>query len=148
MIFNTDHDITSVSAKNLVKDLNHIYQELHINLEKASKLQTKYYNKCHTHKSYKVDDYVYLNMRNFKTRRSNKKLDFKINCSFQIIEIIDKQVYKVKLLLNWQIHDMFYIFLLKQAKSKKEKIYKAFASTEIINEDDESVYTVEAITDS
>ena len=43
---------------------------------------------------------------------------------------------------------MFYIFLLKQAKSKKEKIYKAFASTEIINKDDKSVYIVEAITDS
>ena len=79
-----------ISAKNLVKDLNYIYQELYINLEKASKLQTKYYNKHHMHKSYKVNNYVYLNMRNFKTRRSNKKLDFKINSSFQIIEIIDK----------------------------------------------------------
>ena len=38
IIFNTDHDIMLVSAKDLVKDLNHIYQELHINLEKASKL--------------------------------------------------------------------------------------------------------------
>ena len=28
----------SVSTKNLVKNLNHIYQELYINLEKASKL--------------------------------------------------------------------------------------------------------------
>ena len=52
------------------------------------------------HKSYKVNNYVYLNMRNFKTRRSNKKFDFKINSSFQIIEIIDKQVYRVKLSLN------------------------------------------------
>ena len=43
---------------------------------------------------------------------------------------------------------MFYIFLLKQAKSKKEKIYKAFAFTKIINEDDKLVYTVEAITNS
>ena len=33
-------------------------------------------------------------------------------------------------------------------KFKKEKIYKAFASTEIINKDDKSVYIVEAITDS
>ena len=43
---------------------------------------------------------------------------------------------------------MFHIFLLKQAKSKKEKIYEAFASTKIINEDDEPVYMIEAITDS
>ena len=38
--------------------------------------------------------------------------------------------------------------MLKQAKSKKEKIYKAFASTKIINEDNKLVYTVKAITDS
>ena len=43
---------------------------------------------------------------------------------------------------------MFYIFLLKQAKSKKEKIYKVFAFTKIINKDDKSVYTVEAIINS
>ena len=33
-------------------------------------------------------------------------------------------------------------------KSKKEKIYKAFASTEIINKDNKLVYIIEAITDS
>ena len=82
MIFDTDYDVMLILVKDLVKDLNHIYQKLCINLKKASKLQTKYYNKCHMYKSYKVDDYVYLNMRNFKTRRSNKKLDFKINSSF------------------------------------------------------------------
>ena len=87
-------------------------------------------------------------MRNFKTRRSNKKLDFKINNLFWVIEIIDKQAYRVKLLSNWQIHDIFHIFLLKQAKSKKEKIYKAFASTKIIDEDNKLVYIVEAITNS
>ena len=38
--------------------------------------------------------------------------------------------------------------LLKQVKSKKEEIYKAFASTKIINEDDKSVYIVEAIINS
>ena len=67
-----------------------MHQELCINLEKVFKLQIKYYNKCHMYKSYRVDNYIYLNMRNFKTRRSNKKLDFKINSSFQMIEIIDK----------------------------------------------------------
>ena len=100
MIFNTDHDIMLILMKNLVKNLNHIYQKLCINLKKAFKLQTKYYNKCYMYKSYKVDNYVYLNMRNFKTRRSNKKLNFKINSSFQIIEIIDKQAYRVELLSN------------------------------------------------
>ena len=43
---------------------------------------------------------------------------------------------------------MFYVFLLKQAKSKKEKIYEAFASTKIIDEDNKLVYMIEAITDS
>ena len=43
---------------------------------------------------------------------------------------------------------MFHIFLLKQAKSKKEKIYKAFTFTKIINEDNKLIYTVEAITNS
>ena len=43
---------------------------------------------------------------------------------------------------------MFYIFLLKQAKSKKEKIYVAFAFTKIINKDNKLVYTVEAIINS
>ena len=93
IIFNTDYNVMSVSMKNLVKNLNHIHQKLYINLEKAFKLQAKYYNKCHIYKSYKVDNYIYLDMRNFKTRRSNKKLDFKINSLFQIIEIIDKQTY-------------------------------------------------------
>ena len=100
------------------------------------------------YKSYKVDNYVYLDMRNFKTRRSNKKLDFKINNLFQIIEIIDKQVYWVKLSLNWQIYNIFHVLLLKQAKSKKEKVYEAFASTKIINEDNKLVYMIEAIINS
>ena len=138
----------SVLIKNFVKDLNHIYQKLCINLEKAFKLQTKYYNKHHMYKSYKVNNYIYLDIRNFKTRRSNKKLDFKMNNSFQIIEIIDKQIYWVKLFSNWQIHDIFHVSLLKQAMFKKEKIYKAFTSTEIINKDNKLVYMIKAIINS
>ena len=33
-------------------------------------------------------------------------------------------------------------------KSKKEKVYKVFVSTKIINEDDELVYMIEAIINS
>ena len=93
IIFNTNYNVTLILAKNLAKNLNHIYQELYINLKKAFKLQTKYNNKYHTYKSYKVDNYIYFNLRNFKTsktRRFNKKFNFKINTLFQIIEIIDK----------------------------------------------------------
>ena len=38
--------------------------------------------------------------------------------------------------------------MLEQAKPKKGEVYEAFAPTGIIDEDDEPVYTVEAITDS
>ena len=80
----------------------------------AAKSQSKYYNKKHLTKSYKVGDQVWLLSRNIRTTRPAKKLDYKYHRPFTIEKYIGMHAYKLELLSTFHnIHDVFHVSLLE-----------------------------------
>ena len=62
---------------------------------------------------YVVKNKIWLNIRNIKIKRLSKKFENK-NDEFFIIKIVHKfHVYKLKLFINWIIHFIFHISLLR-----------------------------------
>jgi hypothetical protein len=105
-------------------------------LTKVAENQVKYYNLKHISMIYNIDDKVLLNVKNIIFTKSFKKLNYKYYNLYEIIESIEKQVYRLKLsfLLN-EIHNVFYIFLLE---SHLYDSARAFEFLSIIEIDDEN----------
>ena len=58
---------------------------------------------------------VWLNAKNLKIRRLQKKLDWKLLNSFTIIKIVSSYFYELRLLSTIRIHPVFYVDLLRSA---------------------------------
>ena len=95
------------------------------NLKHVQKQQARFYDKRHTFKEFKIENYVWLNDKNIKIKK-NKKLKWKSFEFFKIIKIINLennfQVYKFKLSKIWKIHDVFHVSLLKKTQFNKKKL--------------------------
>ena len=61
---------------------------------------------------YVINDKVWLNTRNMRTKRFNKKLNDKNDESFFIKAVHDFHVYELELFVDWSIHFVFHISLL------------------------------------
>jgi hypothetical protein len=84
--------------------------------------QSKYYDAKHISKVYAIEDKMYLCVKNIRSIRSSKKLDYKYYESYNINMLINKQSYRLKLSANMRkIHNVFHVFLLKFCKDLAEK---------------------------
>ncbi len=68
--------------------------------------------------SFKEEDKVYLICKNIKSKRSNKKLDYKQLGSFKIKRKISDTNYELSLPQSIQIHLIFHISLLEPASPR------------------------------
>ena len=118
-----DERIKFTFVINNVKHMSQFIIVLKTNLIVAQKQQIKYKNIHIKSKSFEIDFYVMLNEKNIQTKR-NKKFEWKLFDSFKIIEIIDDQIYRLKLSKRWRIHSIFYVSLLEEFKIKKKKRMK------------------------
>ena len=62
-----------------------------------------------------------MSSKYLKTKQ-NHKLEAKFLCLFRVLYPVGKQVYKLKLPKKWRIHDVFYVSLLEQNTTKKERV--------------------------
>ena len=85
-----------------------------------------------------------MNSKYIKTKQ-NQKLKAKFFGPFQVLHLVCKQAYKLKLLKKWRIHNVFHISLLEQDTTKKEQVKKVL---ELDVGDHSKEYEVEAIWDS
>jgi hypothetical protein len=84
---------------------------------------------------YNVDDKVLLNVKNIIFTKSFKKLDYKYYDSYEIIELIKKQVYKLKLsFLLKEIHNVFHVSLLKSYLYDLARTFELFSIIEVDDE--------------
>jgi hypothetical protein len=102
-----------------------------LQLEKSwlfvSAKQSKYYDAKHISKVYAIEDKMYLCVKNIRSIRSSKKLDYKYYESYNINMLIDKQSYRLKLSINMRkIHNVFRVFLLESCKDLAEKKQTSF----------------------
>lgn len=101
---------THSQAKRLVTHIQKINEKLKHALLHAQDLQQQYTK--NNPMKFVSEDQVWLNMKNLKIMRLNKKLDHKQIESFYVHEKIGQQVYCLELPKHFKIHDIFHVFNL------------------------------------
>ena len=117
------------------------------NLHHAQKLQKRAHNKGVKPRNYAFSDKVWLNSKYIKTKQ-NRKLKAKFFKHFQVLHLIGKQAYKLKLLKKWRIHDVFYVLLLEQDTTRKRRVDENNAAKLDVGDNEGDEYKVEAICNS
>ena len=111
----------SKSADELSSELWELMTVCRENLHHSQELQKQGYNKGTKPRSYAPGDKVWLNSKHLKTKQ-NRKLEAKFFGIFWILHLIEKQVYKIKLLKRWRIYDVFHMLLLEKDTTRKERV--------------------------
>ena len=89
-----------------------------------------------------------MNSKYIKTKY-NRKLKAKFFSSFQVLHLVDSQAYKLKLLKQWTIHNIFHLFLLEKNITRKGWVNKKIVEKLKFETDGNSKeYKVEGICDS
>ena len=101
------------SAKERVKRLHDIRNQLMQRLQRANAEQTKYYNANHKSKKYAVGDLILLSTRNLKQKRPSKKLSHRFVGPFRVENKIGEQAYRLTLPNTYRIHNTFHVSLLE-----------------------------------
>ncbi len=60
-----------------------------------------------------------LFIKKIKLRKSSQKFSHKFIKSFRIVEIMNKQIYRLIFFSFYRIHDVFHVFYLKSYKKRK-----------------------------
>ena len=113
-----DFQSKSKSAEELFAELWELTLVCRDNLFDAQKLQKQAHNKGMKPKSYVLDNKIWLNSKYIKTKQ-NQKLKTNFFPLFQVLHLVKKQAWKLKLLKKWRIHDVFYMLLLEQDITRK-----------------------------
>jgi hypothetical protein len=133
------------TIRNRILDLTRFRDILSQRLKEARQTQVKYYNQKHISHTYKVSDKMLLNVKNIKTTKSFKKLNHKYIESFEILLLIDKQTYRLRLSKNYDsIHNEFHVSLLESFKARFDESLTLLS----ILIKDEKHYEIESILNS
>ncbi len=119
----------SCSANKLAEELRKLIEVCCQNLLHAQELQKRAHDKGVKNCSYALDEKVWLNSKYIKTKR-NKKLKSKFFGPFQVLHIIGKQAYKLKLPTKWKIYDVFHVSLLEQDTTRRGRVDKILPEPE------------------
>ena len=134
----------SKSTNELLVELQELMTVCRKNLYHTQELQKRAYDKGVKPKSYALGDKVWLNSKYIKTKQ-NQKLEAKFFEPFQVLHLVGKQAYKLKLPKKWRIHNIFHVSLLEQDITRKERVEKV---PELDVDDNSNKYEVEAIWDN
>ncbi|SYW75163.1 uncharacterized protein UHO2_03557 [Ustilago hordei] len=75
------------------------------------------YNRKHKDIEFKVGDMVYINRRNWKTRRPTPKLDTRFAGPYPVQERVGRRAYRITLPANLRVHDVFHVSMLEPART-------------------------------
>ncbi|KAJ1570657.1 hypothetical protein NDA11_002443 [Ustilago hordei] len=75
------------------------------------------YNRKHKDIKFKVGDMVYINRRNWKTRRPTPKLDTWFAGPYPVQERVGRRAYRITLPANLRVHDVFHVSMLEPART-------------------------------
>jgi hypothetical protein len=139
-------NIETPTIKKRVRETTKKRAQMKMLLTKVAENQAKYYNLKHISMIYNVGDKVLLNVKNIIFTKSFKKLDYKYYDSYEIIESIEKQVYRLKLsFLLKEIHNVFHVFLLESHLYDSARTLELLS---IIEVDDENQYEIDEVLDT
>jgi hypothetical protein len=134
-ILDEHFNIKTSTIKKRVRETTKKRVQMKMLLTKVAKNQAKYFNLKYISMIYNVDDKMLLNVKNIIFTKSFKKLNYKYYDSYEIIELIKKQVYRLKLsFLLKKIHDVFHVFLLESHLYDSVRTLEFFSIIEIDDE--------------
>lgn len=123
---NQDFQFKSQAINKNTAILCNLIKKLKSSLAKLQELQTLYYNKH-------IKEYIYwprkigqLSGKHIKTKQ-NFRLENKYHSFFEIVEIIENQAYRLKLLVKWRIHLIFQVLFLKKDVIRKKAVDQKIA---------------------
>ncbi|SOV03296.1 uncharacterized protein UDID_18616 [Ustilago sp. UG-2017a] len=86
-------------------------------IREAQRRTVDQYNRKHNDIEFKVGDMVYINRRNWKTRRPTLKLDTRFAGPYPVQERIGRRAYRITLPANLRVHDVFHVSMLEPART-------------------------------
>ncbi|SOV06277.1 uncharacterized protein UDID_19503 [Ustilago sp. UG-2017a] len=86
-------------------------------IREAQRRTVDQYNRKHKDIEFKVGDMVYINRRNWKTRRPTLKLDTRFAGPYPVQERIGRRAYRITLPANLRVHDVFHVSMLEPART-------------------------------
>ena len=111
-----EEDVDPRSRSKAVDELNEELRNLMAvcreNLQHAQELQKRAHDKGIKPKSYAPGEKVWLNSKYIKTKH-NRKLKAKFFGPFRVFHPTGSQAYKLELLKQWRIYDVFHLSLLE-----------------------------------
>jgi hypothetical protein len=92
---NIEKNVSTTQTR--VEEITKLRNQLYKRLKKTKNNQIKYYDEKHISRIFNVENKILLNFKNIHIFKSSKKLDHKYYESFKIEELIEKQIYKLRL---------------------------------------------------
>ncbi|UTT88116.1 hypothetical protein NDA17_001335 [Ustilago hordei] len=86
-------------------------------IREAQRRSVNQYNRKHKDIEFKVGDMVYINRRNWKTRRPTPKLDTRFAGPYPVQERVGHRAYRITLPANLRVHDVFHVSMLEPART-------------------------------
>ncbi|KAJ1601747.1 hypothetical protein NDA14_006061 [Ustilago hordei] len=86
-------------------------------IREAQRRSVDQYNRKHKDIEFKVGDMVYINRRNWKTRRPTPKLDTRFAGPYPVQERVGRRAYRNTLPANLRVHDVFHVSMLEPART-------------------------------
>ncbi|KAJ1038600.1 hypothetical protein NDA10_004294 [Ustilago hordei] len=86
-------------------------------IREAQQRSVDQYNRKHKDIEFKVGDMVYINRRNWKTRRPTPKLDTRFSGPYPVQEWVGRRAYRITLPANLRVHDVFHVSMLEPART-------------------------------
>ena len=86
-------------------------------IREAQRRTVDQYNRKHKDIEFKVGDMVYINRRNWKTRRPTPKLDTRFAGPYPVQERVGRRAYRITLPANLRVHDVFHVSMLEPART-------------------------------
>ncbi|UTT88499.1 hypothetical protein NDA17_002375 [Ustilago hordei] len=86
-------------------------------IREAQRRSVDQYNRKHKDIEFKVGDMVYINCRNWKTRRPRPKLDTRFAGPYPVQERVGRRAYRITLPANLRVHDVFHVSMLEPART-------------------------------
>ncbi|KAJ1034253.1 hypothetical protein NDA18_001117 [Ustilago nuda] len=107
----------SISCFKYLMDGKECSKYLQEQIREAQRRSVDQYNRKHKDIEFKVGDMVYINCRNWKTRRPTRKLDTRFAGPYPVQEWVGRRAYRITLPSNLRVHDVFHVSMLEPART-------------------------------
>jgi hypothetical protein len=132
----------------IAEKMKDIWEFIKKKLANAQENQKRHANhKRSVSSEYKINDMIWLSIKNIKTKRSFRKLNHKWIDSFKIKKIL-KNACQLNLSQSMKIHDIFHTFLLRIVATNSFTDQIQSSSSSIVMKDEKEEYEVNDILNS